>query len=123
MDPRWLALIQEQLRSGFADLTGASVAIRLPVSDRLVTQVIAERIPAGSPIRDLQLRAHDGNELTVRARVGGLTMLPALQVRFVIEQQPSLPEAPILTLRLASHGFTALVGRALQFLGKLPTGI
>lgn len=122
MQPWWFVLLEEQQRSGYADLTGARASVRLPVSDRLLSRVLRERLPRSWPVRDLELRALSGNQIAIRVRLKKPAFLPALTITFAIERQPQLPESPVLILRLASTGLSALAGPALSLLNALPTG-
>ena len=119
----WLALLREQQSTHFADLAGAHASFTIPVSDRLLNRIIADRLPPSSPISELQLRAEDGNRATVSVKLARLAFLPAVRVRLTIERQPELPASPILVLRLAFEGVAALASPALQFLKSLPPGI
>lgn len=107
----------------FADLTGANTSLTLPISDRLVTQIIAENLPPSSPVSELELRALEGDQFTVHVRLAKAAFLPAFRIRLVIEQQPELPSAPILVLRIASEGIGAFAGMAKGFLKTLPAGV
>lgn len=123
MPPWLLTLLREQQASGFPDVAGANGFVILPVSDRLLSRVIAARLPPSIPVTDLELHADAGNQLLVRARLTRPAFLPPLKVRLVIEKQPQLPGSPILVLRLVSEGLAALAGTVLKFVEVLPRGI
>jgi hypothetical protein len=123
IEPWWLPLLREQQSTNFADLAGASASFTIPVSDRLLNRVVADRLPRASPVSELQLRADDGNQLTASVKLGRLSFLPAVRVRFVIEQQPDLPASPVLVLRMVLEGMAALASPALPFLKSLPPGV
>src|SRR5690349_12484930 len=117
------AFLDEQRAAGFRDLAGARVAFDLPIPDRLITQLIGERLPASAPVSDLDLRAQSGNQLYVRVRLKKASFLPPIGVRFAIERQPDLPASPLLVLRLVSEGIAAFAGPALRMFDVLPPGI
>ena len=120
-DPWWLALLREQQSTNFADLAGARASFTIPVTERLLNQIIADRLPRSGPISELQLHAEDGNQVTVSARLARLAFVPAVRVRFAIERQPDLPASPVLVLRI--EGKAALAGPVLRFLEVLPPGV
>jgi hypothetical protein len=123
IEPWWLAVLREQQSANFADLAGAHASWAIPVSDRLLSRIIADRLPPSSEISELQLRAEDGNQVTVSVKLARLAFLPAVRVRLVIERQPDLPASPILVLRMVFEGVAALASPALRFLKGLPPGI
>jgi hypothetical protein len=117
----WLALLREQQSTHFADLAGAHASFTIPVSERLLNRIIAERLPRTAPISELQLRAEEANHVTVSVKLAKFAFLPAVRVRFAIERQPDLPASPVLVLRI--EGKAALAGPALRFLEVLPPGV
>jgi hypothetical protein len=123
MDPWWMDLLREQQNQRFADLAGAEASITLPISDRLITRAIAERIPPSAPIRDIDLSAERGNLLTIRIRLAKPPFVPPIQLRLVIEQQPALPESPIVALAFVSRGVAVLAAPVLRLLDVLPAGV
>ena len=123
IDPWWLTLLREQQSTNFADLAGAHASFTIPITDRFLSRLIADRLPSSSPISELQLRADDGNQVTVSVKLARLAFLPAVLVRLMIEQQPDLPASPILVVRMVFEGVAALAGPALRFLEGLPPGV
>ena len=101
----------------------AHASFTIPVSDRLLNRIIADRLPRSSPISELHLRAEDGNQVTVSVKLARLAFLPAVRVRLIVERQPDLPASPILVLRMVFEGVAALASPALRFLEGLPPGI
>lgn len=95
----------------------------LPVSERLLNEVIAESVPRSAPIRELHVKPQAGDRFAVRARIGSSPLLPALNLTLVIDRQPDLPASPVLILRLETSGLLSLAGPALRFLDALPPGI
>ena len=121
--PLVLARALEQLRaSRFADLKGARVSLSIPVSQRLLNELVTAAIPASAPVRELTVTPRGSNVLDVRARVSKLDFLPPIKVALEIEQQPRLPDTP-LGLRLRSFpGLTAIAGSLLSPTA-LPRGV
>jgi hypothetical protein len=123
MEPWWVGLLREQQATRFADIAGAHSSLILPVTDRLVTTMIASRLPPSLPIRQIDVRAGAGNQMTVRVRLTQPSFLPPITVRLQIEQQPVLPASPILVFRILSEGLALLAGAALKFVPLLPPGL
>jgi hypothetical protein len=119
--PHWLlALLRAQRDSGFADVAGADTALTLPVSDRLINQVIAERLPRNSAVGPVEITAAAGNQFDVRVRLRQLPFLPAIPIGVVIDRQPDLPSAPVLGLRIVSPLIAAAAGPLAGFFKSLP---
>jgi hypothetical protein len=121
--PWWAALLREQHAAGFPDVEGAEGSLRLPVSDRFLNRLIAQRIPPAGPIGQVDVQAEAGNQLKVRVRLARPSFLPAFTVRLRIERQPQLPDSPVIGFRLLSEGLAALAGPAMRFFEVLPKGI
>ena len=119
-----LDLLQRQQRDAFPDLGGSEVVATIPVSERLVNEAVATLLPPGGKVREVEIRAEADNRLTARVRLSVSTLLPAIPVTLAIEEQPRLPEHPILSLRLAqASGFVALAASTLPSMVTLPPGI
>ncbi len=88
MDPTVLELLQRQLRDGFPDLAGSEVVAKIPISDRVLNELIAGLLSYGGKVRDVRLRAEEGNRLTAEIQLAGPRFLPTLAVRIAIEDQP-----------------------------------
>lgn len=123
MDRALTALLERQFAEGFRDLQGAEASVALPVSDRLLNEIISGSLPPGGPVRELQVRARADNRFDVRVKVGSSPFFPAVNLAVVIERQPDLPSSPELVLRLEMSGLMAMAGPALRFLDKMPPGI
>jgi hypothetical protein len=123
MDPRLETLLSRLRATGFSDLRGAHADVTLPISDRLLSELIAGALPASAPVRDVQLTSKPGNRIAVRFKVVAASFLPAIKISLVIEGQPELPASPILVLKLELGGLLALAGSATRFLSALPAGI
>jgi hypothetical protein len=123
VDERLERLLQRQLADGFPDIRGAQAAITLPISERLLNEVLAETIPRSAPITDLHVLPEAGDRFVVRFRVGSSSLLPRVKIVLAIETQPDLPALPILVLRLETTGLMMLAGPVLRLLNALPDGI
>ena len=122
-EPLWVSLLREQRAAQFADIAGAHASITLPIDDRLLTRLVASRLPLSLPIKDLDLHAVAGNQIVVRLRLSRMSFLPPFTIRLAIERQPILPASPVLVLRIVSDGLSALAGTALRLLEALPAGL
>lgn len=124
MNPRLLDLLLQQRASGFPDMAGAHASAMFPVSDRLVTRLLQAQIPDGALVREVDVRAHEGNRLTVRGRLTRPAFLPPIALGLVIERQPELPESPIMVLHVTTlGGLFGLAGTAAKMFKLLPPGI
>lgn len=124
MNAQLLDLVRQLRASGFAEVAGARASVTLPVADRLVADLARQAIPATAPIRDLELRAIDGDRLTVRIRLAKPAFLPPVAITFQIVGQPALAEHAVLVLRAVSGGaMLSLASSALKFVGSLPPGV
>ncbi len=116
-------ILRDLQESQYREVAGARASVTLPVSDRLVSRLIAESLPATAPLREVDVRASAGNRFSVRVRLTRPVLLPPITVNLAIEQQPQLPERPILVIRLLSTGILSFAGMAMRFLNVLPPGI
>jgi hypothetical protein len=123
VDERIERVLQRQLADGFPDIRGAQAAITLPISERLLNEILAETIPRSAPVTDLHVTPEADDRFVVRFRVGSSPLLPRLKLVLAIEAQPDLPALPILVLRLETTGLMMLAGPVLRLLNALPAGI
>jgi hypothetical protein len=123
VDERLERVLQRQLAEGFPDVRGAQAAVTLPISERLLNEVLAETIPRSVPVTDLRVTPEAGDRFVVRFRVGSSSLVPRLKIVLAIEAQPDLPALPILVLRLETTGLMMLAGPVLRLLNALPDGI
>lgn len=112
-----------QQAAGFEDLRGAEASATVPISERLLNEIIQEALPRSAPVRDLYVRPQAGDRFSVRARLGSPTLLPAMTLSVLIDRQPDFPSSPTLVLKLEMGGLLSLAGPALRFLDALPPGI
>jgi hypothetical protein len=96
-----IELLRRQQIDGFPDLGGAEASATIPVADRLINQVIAEAIPKGGTVQDLRIHAEAGDRFRVRVRLSISPLMPAIGATLTIEEQPVLPERPVLGLRIS----------------------
>jgi hypothetical protein len=122
-EPWWRTLLREQQGSGFSDLTGAEASLVLPVSDRLLTSLVAARLPPTVPVSALQLTAEPGERFAVRLKLTAPAFLPAFTLRFVIVEQPELPGSPVVTCALLGGNVATFMGPVLRLFATLPPGI
>ena len=104
-------------------MAGARASVTLPLSDRLVTRLVAQSLPSSAPISDIDLRAGNANRFSVRVRLTRPALLPPITVNLAIDQQPVLPSNPVFVLRLLSTGLLSFAGAAARFFNVLPPGI
>ena len=95
----------------------------IPVSERLLNEVVAAAIPPSVPVRDVAVHPKNGNRLVLRAKPARLDFLPSLNVTVAIEQQPALPDSPLVLRLLTFPGLIALIGAAFPFASRLPRGV
>jgi hypothetical protein len=123
VDERFVRLLRRQLADGFSDLRGAEAAVTIPVTEKLLNEILAESLPQSAAIRDLHVTPLASDRFTVRARLGSSTLLPPLKLTLAIDRQPDLPASPVLILRLEATGLMALAGPVLRLLNAMPEGI
>ena len=118
-----VSLLRRQLQDGLPDLAGSEASLTIPISDRLLTQIVGASLPAGAPVREVQVRAEDGDRITLKVSLARPSFLPAIPIALVVHEQPALPEHAILTLRISqSAALVAMAERALKH-APLPAGV
>ena len=123
MDERFVRILLRQQAAGFEDLRGAEVSATVPISERLLNDLVRESLPDSIPVRDLHVAPLSGDRVVVRARVGSASFLPPLKVTVLIDRQPQLPTTPVLGLRLEMSALMSFAAPVLRFLDALPPGI
>src|SRR4029077_36865 len=122
MKPWWPMLLAAQRAAKFHAFSGATAALVVPVSDRLISDVVSRQLRDATG--ELDIEAQWGDRLTVALRLRKPAWLPRLNIKLAIDRQPRLPDAPVLILRLISHGrLAALAGPAAKFLSGVPPWI
>ena len=119
MDPRFEAVVAEQLAAGLRGLAGSEARAAIRLSDPLVNQVVAASLPRGGAVRAVTIHTRPGNALDVSVALARPAFLPVLNAHLRIERQPALPDDPVLVLRLTG-GAGGLLKIAGPFLGSLP---
>ena len=107
------------------DLAGSWFASEIPVSEAFINRQIGERIERHPHIASVLVTLREGDEAVIRVEPRS-RLVPAVPVNVRIEQQPSLPEDPVLLLRwsLPSAGPLALIaGKVASYIKGLPDGV
>ena len=118
-----LAILQSLRSTGFRDLSDARLTATVPVSERLINEIVATTLPTSIPVRGVHVHPEAGDAFAVRVspRSG---LLPSLTVKLTIHRQPSIPEVPVLVLRLATlGGLLGIAAAALPIAQMLPPGV
>jgi hypothetical protein len=123
VDDRVERLLRQQLADGLPDVRGAQAAITLPVSERLLNELVAQTLPRSAPITELHVTPEAGDRFIVRLRVGSSPLVPRVKIVLAVERQPDLPAFPVLVLRLETTGLMMFAGPVLRLLNALPAGI
>jgi hypothetical protein len=116
-------IIRQQQTAGFPAFTGAHVAAFVPVSAAFLNRFVAESLPPGAPVCDIQVEPDSGNVVRISGRITRAPFIPRLTITLFIERQPQFPDSPVLVLRLASPALTMLAKAASHFLHVLPPGL
>ena len=122
MNLRLERILNRQQAAGFVGVQGAEASLTLPISDRLLNEILAEGFALPPQIREIQVHAHAGDRIGVRVKVS-TPFIPQINLTAVIDRQPELPASAVLVLRLEFGGLLAMAGPALRFLDALPPGI
>jgi hypothetical protein len=125
MDATLLEVLEHQQRGGFPDLAGAEVAATIPISERLINEAVAAMLPPGGKVRTVCATVEERNYVTAEIKLSGPSFLPAIPVRFAIEDQPHLPDRPTLGLRLEkASGLVAMAASLFPSVASLlPPGV
>lgn len=116
-------LLRRQWQNGLPDFAGSEATLTIPIGAQLLTQMIAAYLPPGAPVREVQLRAEDGDRIGLKVTLARPAFLPAIPIALVIHEQPNLPDHAILTLRISqSAALVAMAERALRH-ASLPAGV
>ena len=126
IDPALLGRLRNLAGGTLAELAGAIVSAELPLTNALVNRLIAERLAHSTgPISAVVVDALDNDtfsaQISTRAR-----MIPTVGVVARIEEQPDLPDRPVLGVRWSVPGLGPLglfAGPVLSFLKTLPQGL
>lgn len=118
---RLIEILRQLTTTRFHDLAGARVTADVPVSERLLNELIASAIPPHAPVRTVAIRPEAGDRFSVRI-VPKMSLIPAITLRLLIEAQPRLPDSAVLVLRMMTlGGLFGLASGAIA--GMLPPGV
>lgn len=123
MNAMLLEQLRRELQHGLPSFTGAEAYAVVPIADTFLTELIARSLPANGAVRDVSLRAEDGDRLAIKVTLARPGFLPPIPVTLVIHEQPHLPDRPVLVLKLSLA--RAVMGLALKALqaAPLPAGV
>ena len=118
------AIFAQQRHAGFPALAGANAAATIPVSDRLLNELIAPLLRPDGALRSIVLHARDGNQIGVDVRVARGPWSVPVGLTLEIESQPVLPQRPVLGLRLRKSPVLVTLGSLIvRLFAALPPGI
>jgi hypothetical protein len=118
---RFIEILRQMATTRFRDLAGARLTADMPVSERLVNELLAVTLPPGAPVRTVTIHPEAQDRLTVRI-VPKMPLLPPFALKLAIEGQPRLPVSPVLVLRMVTlGGLFGLASGAVT--GMLPPGV
>ena len=119
----FLEILRHLQETGFRDLAGTRVSGTVPVSERLINEVVASALPRGAPVREVRVQPLPGNRFSVRVSPRA-PLLPTVTLKLEIERQADLPSSPVLVLRMATMGgLLGIAGAALPIAKMLPPGV
>jgi hypothetical protein len=123
-DTRFEHILQHLLASRFSDVAGARLSATVPISERLLNELIALLLPRAGAVREVAVRPQAGNRLAVRVKMARPAFLPPISLTLFIDRQPELPSSPLVVFRVASvPGLISVAGAALSFADVLPPGV
>jgi hypothetical protein len=125
MDANYFSEFLTNLESSrFRDLPGARAAAHIPVTRALVNRMTADAIKdSKAPVRAIDITPRAGDQFDALITLTW-PLVPPLNVRFVVEQQPQFPASPLLVLRWSFlGGLGALASRFLGSFKQLPEGV
>lgn len=119
--PDLTAIVHSLRTSRFRELAGARATATVPVAESLLNSIIAATLPPQAPVRTVTVHPGDGDRLSVRI-IAKAALIPPITLKLAIEAQPSLPDAPVLGLRMVTlGGLFGLASGAIA--GMLPPGV
>lgn len=120
----WIGrLLRAQLDTGFADLRGTEAAFTVPISERLLNDVLSQILPRSAPVRDPYVTPEAGDRFQVRVRLASPSFLPPIRLRIAIDRQPEPPTSAVVVFRLERTGLLTLAGPFLRLMNALPEGV
>ena len=95
MNSNGLIEILTHLRStAFRDVAGTRIVADVPVSARLINDIVAASLPPGAPVREVSINPEAGDRFSVRIAPRA-SLLPQLTLRLEIDRQPDFRHAGI----------------------------
>ncbi len=126
IDPALLSRLRNIAGNNLEELAGASITAELPLTNAVVNRLIAQRLDAASgPVSAVQVDALDDDTFSAQLSLR-LKMIPTIRIVGRIEEQPELPQRPLLGIRWSMPGMGPLsmfAAPALAFLKALPRGL
>ena len=124
IDPALLGRLRALAGNNLEELSGATLAAELPLTNAVVNRLISQRLAASDgPVSAVQLDALEDDTFSAQVSVRA-KMVPAVRIVARIEQQPE-PQNPVVGIRWSMPGLgplNLLAGPALSFLKTLPRG-
>jgi hypothetical protein len=125
IDPALLGRLRDIAGGNLQELSGATVAAELPLTNAVVNRLIGEQLAGTSgPVSAVQVDALDDDTFSAQVSLRA-KMIPSLRILARIEEQPE-PHRAVLGIRwsMPSLGpLGLLAGSALSFLKTLPRGL
>ena len=125
IDPALLSRLRGLAGDNLQELTGATIAAEIPLTNAVVNRLIAERLAAASgPVSAVQVDALDDDTFSAQVSLR-MKMIPTVRIVARIEEQPE-PQRPVLGIRWSMPGLGPLgllAGPALSFFKALPRGL
>ena len=119
--PDLTQIVHSLRNSGFRELSGARATATVPVAESLLNSIIRATLPPEAPVRAVTVHPEDGDRLSVRI-IAKAALIPPISLKLAIESQPSLPNSPVLGLRMVTlGGLFGLASGAIA--GMLPPGV
>jgi hypothetical protein len=119
--PDLTEIVHSLRTSRFRELSGARATATVPVAESLLNSIITATLPPQAPVRAVTVHPEDGDRLSVRI-IAKAALIPPITLKLAIESQPSLPDSPVLGLRMVTlGGLFGLASGAIA--GMLPPGV
>jgi hypothetical protein len=122
-DERFRHILERLRASRMADLAGSRASAIVPVSERLLNEIVAAALPPSAAVQDVTVQPRAGNRLRVSARLTRAAFLPPISLTLEIERQPELPDGPLVLRVMSLPGLLALAGAAFSLTSVLPPGL
>jgi hypothetical protein len=120
MDPRFEAILAEQLGAGLPGLAGSDARVTIRVADDLLNRIVAASLPRDGAVKSVTITPAAGDAFAAVIALARPAFLPPIHARLTIERQPALPADPTLVLRLTGGAGSLLKLAGPMFGGSLP---